>query len=78
MADDVDVEIFGQTFRVAAEESTTAYIQSLAAHVDERMRAIADTAKTIAARMRSPECGVMGGFILSIVLKTTAKCRALT
>ena len=47
MADDVDVEIFGQTFRVAAEESTTAYIQSLAAHVDERMRAIADTAKTM-------------------------------
>jgi cell division protein ZapA len=47
MAEDVEVEIFGQTFRVAAGEATPAYIQRLAGYVDERMRAIAVTAKTM-------------------------------
>jgi cell division protein ZapA len=47
MAEDVEVEIFGQTFRVAAGDATPAYIQRLASYVDERMRAIASTTKTM-------------------------------
>jgi cell division protein ZapA len=47
MADDVEVEILGQTFRVAAGDATPAYIQQLAGYVDERMRAIASTTKTM-------------------------------
>jgi cell division protein ZapA len=47
MAEDVEVEIFGQTFRVAAGDATPAYIQRLASYVDERMRAIASTTKTL-------------------------------
>ncbi len=46
-AGDVEVEIFGQTFRVAAGDATSAYIQRLAGYVDERMRTIAQTAKTM-------------------------------
>jgi cell division protein ZapA len=44
--EDVEVEIYGQTFRVAAGEASTTYIQQLAAYVDERMHAIAHSAKT--------------------------------
>jgi cell division protein ZapA len=44
MAEDVEVEIFGQTFRVAAGTATPDYIHRLAAYVDERMQAIAQTA----------------------------------
>ena len=47
MAEDVEVEIFGQTFRVAAGEATPAYIQRLAYYVDEKMRAIASGTKTM-------------------------------
>lgn len=47
MPEDVEVEIFGQVFRVAAGDATSAYIQNLAAYVDERMRAIAGTAKSM-------------------------------
>jgi cell division protein ZapA len=47
MTEDVEVEIFGQTFRVAAGDATPAYIQRLAAYVDERMRAIALTTKAM-------------------------------
>jgi cell division protein ZapA len=47
MADDVDVEIFGQTFRVATGDATPAYILRLAAYVDQRMRSITETAKTV-------------------------------
>ena len=47
MAEDVEVEIFGQVFRGAAGEASATYIQRLAAHVDERMRSISDSAKTI-------------------------------
>jgi cell division protein ZapA len=47
MTEDVEVEIFGQTFRVATGDATPAYIQRLAAYVDERMRAIALTTKTM-------------------------------
>jgi cell division protein ZapA len=47
MSDDIEVEIFGQVFRVASGDASTAHIQHLAAHVDERMRAIADTSKTM-------------------------------
>ena len=48
MADEVEVEIFGQTFRVAAGDAAPAYIQRLAYYVDEKMRAIASTTKTMA------------------------------
>lgn len=48
MAEDVEVEIFGQTFRVAAGEATPAYIQHVASYVDQRMRAISGTAQSIA------------------------------
>ena len=47
MAEDVEVEIFGQVFRVAAGDATAAYIQRLAYYVDEKMRVIASTTKTM-------------------------------
>lgn len=47
MSDDVEVEIFGQAFRVAAGDASPAHIQRLATHVDERMRAISNTSKTM-------------------------------
>lgn len=47
MAEDLEVEIFGQAFRVAAGEATSGYIQRLAAYVDEKMRALASTTKTM-------------------------------
>ena len=47
MADDVEVEILGQTFRVATGEAAPVYIRRLAEYVDQRMRTIAATAKTI-------------------------------
>jgi len=46
MAQDVEVEIFGQTFHIASGDATPAYIQRLAYYVDEKMRAIA-SAKTM-------------------------------
>jgi cell division protein ZapA len=47
MAQEVEVEIYGQTFRIATGDTTPDYIQRLAAYVDERMRAIALTTKTM-------------------------------
>jgi cell division protein ZapA len=47
MAGEVEVEIFGQVFRVTAGAATPAYIQRLAAYVDERMGAIASETKTM-------------------------------
>jgi len=47
MAEDVEVEIFGQTFRVASGDATPAYIQRLAYYVDEKMRAIATATKAM-------------------------------
>jgi cell division protein ZapA len=47
MAEDVEVEIFGQIFRVAAGDAAPAYIQRLAYYVDEKMRAIASATKTM-------------------------------
>jgi cell division protein ZapA len=47
MTEDVEVEIYGQTFRVAAGEASATYIQQLAAYVDERMHAIAHSVKTV-------------------------------
>ena len=47
MAEDVEVEIFGQVFRVAAGDATPAYIQCLAYYVDEKMRAIATATKAM-------------------------------
>lgn len=44
MAEGVEVEIFGQTFRLSAGAAELDYMQRLAAHVDERIRAIAHTA----------------------------------
>ena len=46
MADDVEVEIYGQAFRIATGDATPEYIQRLASYVDERMRAIAVTTRT--------------------------------
>lgn len=42
MAADVEVEIFGQTFRLSAGATESDYMRRLAAHVDERIRAIAE------------------------------------
>lgn len=47
MAEEIEVEIFGQAFRVTAGEATPAYIQQLASYVDERMRAIAASTKAM-------------------------------
>jgi cell division protein ZapA len=47
MAEEVEVEIYGQTFRIATGDATPDYIHRLAAYVDERMRAIALTTKTM-------------------------------
>lgn len=47
MAEDVEVEIYGQAFRIAIGDATPDYIQRLASYVDERMRAIALTTKTM-------------------------------
>ncbi len=47
MSDDVEVEIFGQAFRVASGDASIAHLQHLAAHVDERIRAISDISKTM-------------------------------
>jgi cell division protein ZapA len=47
MAEDVEVEIYGQTFRIATDAATLDYIQRLASYVDERMRAISLTTKTM-------------------------------
>ncbi len=44
MPEDVEVEIFGQLFRVAADAADPTYIHRLAAYVNERMRAISQTA----------------------------------
>ena len=47
MAEDVEVEIFGQTFHIAAGDATPVYIQSLAYYVDEKMRTLASATKTM-------------------------------
>jgi cell division protein ZapA len=47
MAEEVEVEIFGQIFHVAAGDATPAYIQRLAYYVDEKMRAIAAATKAM-------------------------------
>ena len=47
MTEDVEIEIFGQVFRVAAGEAMPSYIQRLAYYVDEKMRAIASATKTM-------------------------------
>ena len=47
VTEDVEVEIFGQTFRLAAGAAESDYMQRLAAHVDERIRAIADVSPSV-------------------------------
>ncbi len=47
MAEDVEVEIFGQTFRVAAGDAPPAYIQRLAYYVDEARLVDAKTEQLI-------------------------------
>jgi cell division protein ZapA len=42
----VEVEIFGQTFTVNSEEQTQ-YVKELADYVDQRMRQIAGSTKTV-------------------------------
>jgi cell division protein ZapA len=47
MAEDVEVEIYGQAFRIAIGDATPEYIQRLASYVDERMRAITVTTRAL-------------------------------
>jgi len=47
MADDMEIEIFGQVFRIAAGDASEEYVQRLASYVDERMRLIAETTKSL-------------------------------
>lgn len=46
MSGPVKVQIFGQTYTIHGELEA-AYVQKLAAYVDEKMQAIADATKTI-------------------------------
>ena len=70
MAEDIEIEIFGQVFRVAAGEATPAYIQRLAYYVDEKMRAIASATKTMPLnRMgRVPVARVLTGLVVAFRL----------
>ncbi|GIX47730.1 MAG: cell division protein ZapA [Candidatus Tectimicrobiota bacterium] len=47
MAEDIEVTILGQRFRIAAGEASPAYLQQLAGYVDERLRAVASTSKAM-------------------------------
>jgi cell division protein ZapA len=47
MAEDIDIEIFGQVFRIAAGDASEDYLQRLASYVDERMKSIAETTKSV-------------------------------
>ena len=47
MAEDVVVEIFGQTFRLSAGAAETEYMERLAAHVDERIRSIHNVSPSV-------------------------------
>ena len=47
MAEEIEVEIFGQTFRIAAAGASPEYIQRLAAYVDERMQVFATSVKSL-------------------------------
>jgi cell division protein ZapA len=46
MAEDIEIEIFGHVFRIAAGDASEDYLQRLASYVDERMKSIAETTKT--------------------------------
>ncbi len=46
MAEDIQIDIFGQVFRVAAGDAADDYIQRLASYVDERMKSITETTKS--------------------------------
>jgi len=47
MAEEIDIEIFGQTFRIAAGGLSEDYVQRLVSYVDERMQSIAGTAASV-------------------------------
>lgn len=47
MAEDIEIEIFGQAFRIAAGDASEDYIHRLASYVDERMKSIAETTKSV-------------------------------
>ena len=47
MAHELEIDIFGQVFRVAIDQTCPDYIQRLAAYVNERMQRIAQTNKTM-------------------------------
>ena len=47
MAGDVEVDIFGQTFRLSTGAAEADYMQRLAVHVDERIRAIAEVSPSV-------------------------------
>ena len=46
MAEDIEIEIFGHAFRIAAGDAPDDYIHRLASYVDERMKSIAETTKS--------------------------------
>ncbi len=46
MAEDIEIEIFGQVFRIAVGDAPEDYIQRLASYVDERMQSIAQSTKS--------------------------------
>jgi cell division protein ZapA len=49
MAEDIEIEIeiFGQMFRVAAGDASEDYIHRLASYVDERMKSVAEMTKSV-------------------------------
>ncbi len=47
MKEPVEVEIFGQTFTLTSEDEE-AYVREVAAYVDQKMKQIAQTTKTVA------------------------------
>jgi len=47
MVHELEIDIFGQVFRVAVDQTCPDYIQRLAAHVNERMESIAQMNKAM-------------------------------
>ncbi len=47
MAHELEIDIYGQTFRIAIDQAAPDYIQRLAAYVDERMHDIAQMNRTM-------------------------------
>lgn len=46
MPEELQIEIFGQVFHIAAGDASQDYIQRLASYVDGRMKSLAETTKS--------------------------------